>query len=133
VAGRPPVPTALKLLKGTAKKCRLNGEEPVSLPGALCPPHIQGTAREMWKRWAPVYEAMGCLREADTLAFAAWMQIEADILALRQAGEPVGVNMRKQALNYAVQFGGTASARARIHVKRDEPESKLGKFSGKQA
>ena len=128
MAGRPPVPTALKLLKGTAKKSRLNPREPVSKVGAECPASCQGKARELWKKWAPIYEAMGCLREADALAFAAWMQIEADMVTLRAAGEHPSVPMRKQALNFAVQFGGTPSARARVHVEPKKVVSKLEKF-----
>lgn len=130
MAGRPPKPTALRILQGNAGKRPLPKNEPTSRRPAECPSTCQGRAREMWKKWAPIYAEMGCLREADTLAFAAWMQIEADMATLREAGQPVGVTIRKQALNYAVQFGATPSARVRVHVEPRKPESKLEKYRG---
>jgi hypothetical protein len=128
MAGRPPKPRALKLLQGTLRKDRDYGPEPPSPIGAECPPWLHGKARELWKRWAPVYTAIGCLRECHTITFARWMETEADIITLREAGEPVSVSLKDVAMRYAVQFAGTASASSRVHAEPAKPKTKLEKF-----
>lgn len=128
MAGRPPKPTALKLLQGNPGKRKLPAGEPVSAVGAICPAWLGAEAREMWKKWAPIFEGMGCLREADTLAFANWMALQARIKACEEAGEALSLQALKLAQSYAVQFGATPSGRARVSVEPKKPESKLQRF-----
>lgn len=130
MAGRPPKPTALKILQGNPGKRPLPKREPVSPLGAECPASCQGRARELWKEWAPVFEQMGCLRKADALSFAAWMQIEATVELVRRNGDTPPMTMIKQALNYAVQFGGTPSARARVVVRLEKEKDEFGELYG---
>lgn len=129
MAGRPPKPTALKLLQGNPGRRKLL-VEPQSKVGAMCPLWLRAEARELWKKWAPVYEEMGCLREADAIAFANWMIVQAKVRALEMAGESPSVTLLKLAQSYAVQFGGTPSGRARVSVEPKRPESKLARFTG---
>jgi phage terminase small subunit len=131
MAGRPPVPTALKLLRGTQKKCRINGAEPVSPLGAVCPPTASPEARALWKKYAPRYERMGCLKEADEIEFHQWMEILAEIEAARTAGEKVSSTLQDAAARKAIQFGGTPSARVRVKVEPKVPETTLGRFRGR--
>ncbi len=128
MAGRPPKPTALKLLQGNPGKRKLPEGEPVSTGAAVCPSWLSRDARELWKKWAPVFEGMGCLREADTFAFANWMILQTRIKACEQAGEVVGAPTLKLAQSYAVQFGATPSGRARVSVEPKKLQSKLEKY-----
>ena len=59
MSGRKPLPTKLKMLKGTAQKCRVNPNEPKLAPALPEPPDFLGeTAREEWLRKAPVLARM---------------------------------------------------------------------------
>ena len=52
--GRPRTPTALKLVKGTAQKCRTNKKEPKYPPGLGKPPaDLSDEARKFWEEYAP--------------------------------------------------------------------------------
>lgn len=70
--GRKPLPTSLKLLKGTAQKCRMNAREPQ--PNAErephCPEHLDERARTEWNRLLPILREMRVLTEADYIALA---------------------------------------------------------------
>ena len=91
MAGRKPLPTKLKMLKGTAQKCRVNPNEPELAPALPEPPDFLGeTAREEWLRKAPVLVRMGVLTEGDDAALAAYCQaferfVEAE-RKIRQSG-----------------------------------------------
>ena len=51
MTGRKPLPTRLKVLKGTAQPCRTNPREPRPEVVALDPPEYLGTtARAEWQR-----------------------------------------------------------------------------------
>ena len=51
MAGRKPLPTRLKVLKGMAQPCRTNPQEPRPEVVALDPPEYLGTtARAEWQR-----------------------------------------------------------------------------------
>ena len=64
MSGRKPLPTKLKMLKGTAQKCRVNPNEPKLAPALPEPPDFLGEiAREEWLRKAPVLARMDEIRE----------------------------------------------------------------------
>lgn len=66
---RKPVPTPLKLLRGTARNDRTNPREPQPKRGA--PPIPRGLHRRAaatWKRLAPMLDRSGVLTEADATA-----------------------------------------------------------------
>ena len=75
MAGRKPLPTQVKLLRGTAQRCRMNPDEPApdpSLPDA--PTHLSPEAREEWDRVAGELYDLGVLSAVDRAALAAYCQ-----------------------------------------------------------
>lgn len=66
-AGRPPVPTALKLLHGNPGKRPINKREPMPEATATMPERLQGNdeAVKEWTRLAPMLARMRVLTEAD--------------------------------------------------------------------
>lgn len=129
--GRPPKPTAIKILEGNAGKRPLHPErEPDSPLGASPPAWLEPAARSLWDEWAPRFTAAGCLREIHTAAFAGFMITLARIVSLQREGKPVMVDLHKMLLSYATQFAGTPSAMSRVYVVPKKPETKLGKFLG---
>ena len=84
---RTPLPTSLKLIKGTLQKCRTNKNEPKPPVGAPAPPKgLSKGAVSEWKRIAPILEDMSLLTGADMAAlagycelFARWQKAEQEI------------------------------------------------------
>lgn len=134
MAGRKPLPTGLKLLKGTAQNCRLNPSEPRPPVVAPEPPKFLGeVARQEWENKAPVLMRMGVLSEGDDAALAAYCQaferfVEAET-KIRQSGlliKTTGGNVIQNPLigvanrameimhKFLTEFGLTPSSRSRI-------------------
>lgn len=133
--GRKPLPNNLKVLKGTAQKCRTRGC-PEPEPGRPEPPdHLEGEALKEWHRIVPELEAVGLLTLADRAALAAYCQVFArwcDAEAkLKNTGliiktstgnviqsPMVGICNKalEMMLKYLVQFGMTPSSRSSIKV-----------------
>lgn len=128
MAGRPPKPTALKLLTGNPGRRKLNESEPQPLGKAKPPDWLSLEARKLWDTYAPRYEAMRTLTDADELAFANWMILQAKIAICEREGEPVSNETLSKALAYATQFGGTGSGRARISLPKSAPDGKLKRY-----
>ena len=66
MAGRKPLPTHLKMVRGTLQKCRMNPDEPTpdpEIPDA--PPHLSPEAREEWERLALELYELGILSTID--------------------------------------------------------------------
>lgn len=73
--GRPPKPTALKILEGNPGKRPLNENEPIPPKASLkCPAWLLPEAKKEWKRLAPALESMGVLTSADITAFEGYCQ-----------------------------------------------------------
>ena len=68
---RPRKPTALKLVDGTARADRANGNEPEpQLLADLTPPaHLSERSAKVWNELAPMLRRIQLLTEADTVAF----------------------------------------------------------------
>jgi len=132
MAGRPPKPTALKVLTGNPGRRALPANEPVPPPGeAQAPDWLSIEARKLWNRYAPRFKAMRTLTSADELAFANWMTLQAKVAICEREGENVSNETLAKALAYATAFGGTGSGRARINLEPAKNEkSKLGRFRG---
>lgn len=66
--GRPPKPTALKILQGNPGKRKLNPDEPKpSAPRKKRPPeHLHRYAKELWIQYVPELERLGLLSLLDT-------------------------------------------------------------------
>ena len=74
--GRPPKPTALKVLSGTFRKDRQNRREPkptATLPG--CPKFLDAMAKAEWRRITPELARLGLLTLIDRASLAAYCQM----------------------------------------------------------
>lgn len=85
MAGRPPKPTALKLLQGTLRPNRTNDREPIP-PGGIArmPEWLSDDARKWWRSIAPMLRQMNVLTVADTHALALLCDAYAEYLEARQ-------------------------------------------------
>lgn len=64
--GRPPKPTALKLITGNPGKRALNQNEPKPTQGApLCPSDLDPEAKREWRRVVPELDRIGMLAKVD--------------------------------------------------------------------
>lgn len=144
--GRKPLPSHLKLVKGTARgRLRLiKGDDikfEISLP--MPPPHLCDDAKVEWGRVSSMLHALRLLSEADVAALAAycqsyaiWKQAIESLNTMAQSnGIAKGLMIRttngniiqnpllgiantaaSNMVRYAAEFGMTPSARARIHA-----------------
>lgn len=78
--GRPPKPTALKILEGNPGKRPLNDREPKPPPGAPpCPAWLHKHAKAEWKRIVKVLEPLGLVTLADLATLASYCQAVAEL------------------------------------------------------
>lgn len=88
--GRPPKPTALKLLTGNPGKRPLNTREPKPpVDGPSCPSWLLPEAKREWRRIVPSLKALGLLAKIDRVALAGYCQSWAK---WRQADEYLGAH-----------------------------------------
>jgi phage terminase small subunit len=130
MAGRPPKPTALKLLQGNPGKRKLNDQEPKPAAGARMPEWFADRPElaAEWNRHAPRLEKLGLLTEIDDSALTAICILE---VRLREIGSipgsnPIDVTRELRAL--WGRFGMTPADRVRVKVEKAAPESKLTRF-----
>jgi len=142
MAGRRPLPSAIKKLRGTDQPCRMNENEPDPEPLPPDPPsHLSKEAKKYWKETFKLLAGVGVLPEmdGDTLSLycetkAKWVyakkQLEKDgLVIIAQSGFPVQ-NPWLQICNKAfdqmmkilTEFGMTPSSRTRIKVELPEKE-----------
>jgi P27 family predicted phage terminase small subunit len=146
--GRPPKPTELKKLAGNPGKRPLNENEPKPKPVLpKKPTHLPAEAARFWREHVPRLVELGVVTEVDgpalammathyALAREAAKVLKRDgILVLDERGlerkHPLLQVMRDNSAAfraYAVQFGLTASARARLTIA--EPEEADEEFFG---
>ncbi len=68
---KPRTPTAIKILGGETRPCRINRNEPKGDPGAPpCPDHLDERGRREWDRLVPVLTRMEVLTVPDADALA---------------------------------------------------------------
>ncbi len=152
--GRKPKPTKLRLLEGNRSRTPLPEEPNVESDLPEPPDHLDTYALEEWNRLAPGLHALGILFDVDRGPFSAycqaysrWRRAEEQLkelsrdnalLGLVQVTKTghviqhalVGISNKAAAdfVKYAVEFGLTPSARARIAI--DPSHGKSGKFKG---
>lgn len=136
MAGRKPLPTQLKLVKGTARPHRLNRDEPrptVAVPEA--PDHLEDRARDQFVAMAEMLARHGVMTELDAGALARyavvwcrWIDAEAEVkrrgpVVKTEAGNiiqnPFLAIANKCLLQMAQiesEFGLTPSSRSRIRT-----------------
>ena len=148
MAGRKPLPTQVKPLRGTAQRCRMNPDEPApdpSLPDA--PTHLSPEAREEWDRVAGELYDLGVLSAVDRAALAAYCQaygrwVAAERELRREDGSMnlisvtsngnviqnplVGIANKSLELmhKYLTEFGMSPSSRTRVGAKKKTGEKK---------
>lgn len=151
MAGRKPLPSNLKVLKGTARKGRENPDEPKPNPGIPQPPaHLGRYALMEWGRIVPELQLMGLITNVDMAALAAycqcfdrWVRAESDIDKNGMMVETTNgniiqspsVGIANTALTlmhrYLTEFGMTPSSRSRISApKKDEKDNPWSGFEG---
>jgi P27 family predicted phage terminase small subunit len=141
-----PKPTALRIVQGNPGKRPPNKREPKPRVGEPeMPSHLSAEAREHWKRFAPVLTRIGCLTEADGVAFEglceayqSWVdakkaKAETGVFATSpngylQPSPAVGIERAalKQLMSIAGEFGMTPSSRSK--VKTDGPAQEADPF-----
>lgn len=148
MAGRKPLPTAVKELRGNPGKRPLNAKEPRPEKRApSCPRWLGKTARAEWRRVTKELMTLGVLAEVDRAALAAycvawgrWVEAEeqvarAGMVIMTTNGNLVQhpwVQIANRAMidmvKLASEFGMTPSSRSRIKVERPREKSEFELF-----
>jgi P27 family predicted phage terminase small subunit len=91
IRGRKPKPTRLKIISGTARKDRLNHNEP--RPDATppkCPAWLSKYAKREWRKLAPELSRLGLLTAVDRGCFAGYCSALAEFRAATETIEKEG-------------------------------------------
>jgi P27 family predicted phage terminase small subunit len=140
VMGRPPIPTALKILAGNPGKRPVNDREPkLEIRAPECPEHLDDVARREWDRVAAILLRMRVLTEADEIALAnlcmtystlidAQTKLKASGLLCKTQSGYVQANPLLSVVNKCIniinkiqsEFGLTPAARVRLHAEASE-------------
>jgi P27 family predicted phage terminase small subunit len=144
MAGRKPLPTAIKQLRGNPGRRPLNEAEPKFKGGGKRVPrgHLPEEGKKFWRKYAPVLRIAGVLTEADepvfemmsihyALAIEAAKRIEAegltvlDVKTHTERKHPLHQVWRDNSTAlkaYAVEFGMTASSRSKVKAEKDDEQ-----------
>ena len=119
--GRKPLPTAIKIAKGTDRR-RINQAEPSLAPMSLEPPgYVAGDALEFWnEHCGPMVEA-GVLRASDRHSFALLCEAYA---SWRSEPTRDTISEYRRMLG---EFGMTPCSRTKVQVA-SKPKDALGDF-----
>jgi P27 family predicted phage terminase small subunit len=150
MAGRKPIPTTLKLIRGTARPHRMNKDEPmppVSVPEP--PAHLDARARAKFAELAAMLARCGVMTalDADALArycviWGRWLDAETEIkrkgpIVKTEAGNvihspylAVANRCHRQLAQLESEFGLTPSSRSRVRSSppRDESDAIAAKY-----
>jgi len=136
MAGRKPLPTNLKLIRGTARPHRLNPDEPAPRLSAPEPPgHLDDRARAKFVELASMLVGYGVMTELDADALARycviwnrWLDAEAEIkrkgpIVKTEAGNiihspflAVANRCHRQLAQLESEFGLAPSSRSRVRA-----------------
>lgn len=116
--GRPPKPTALKILAGNPGKRPLPKHEPKPKGPGTRPLWLRAGAVKVWDEYAPILLGMGLLTEADAEMFGVWCSLAA-LFRKNPASVPASKIARMDALSQ--RFGLDPSSRSRMSVKPEPP------------
>src|SRR5688500_8395251 len=100
MAGRPPSPTALKLLRGNPGKRKMNAAEPKPLVGAAPPSYVLADPALLveWKRQAARLLRLGLLTEIDDGALGALCVLEVRLRDMLAAATLANMQLDTKAL-----------------------------------
>lgn len=139
MAGRKPLPTQLKILRGTARKDRLNNEPKGKLTVTGAPYWLKDKkAKHAWKELEKMLGPIGVLTDLDRMAleplvitYSQWREAcdKASIeVEYTENGYPIPnpylqiqMKLQEKLLKLLVEFGLTPSSRSRINLP-EEPE-----------
>jgi len=127
MAGRPPKPTALKILTGNPGHRPLPKNEPMPERGAAPPAWMPLKARKEWDRLAPVLDRLGVLTEVDGEALAELCAARAKFQEVVREEGRVPTELWRAIQAMEARFGLTPSDRARVSAEPKD-KSKLGKY-----
>lgn len=154
MAGRKPVPTALRVLRGNPGKHPLNTKEPRPERGLpTCPGHLDRVAKHLWKELGTVLDRMKVMTHADRRALELLVDAYATYRlakdGLKEHGltytttTPAGDEMvrqrpevmmaaeaAKRVRQLLVDFGLTPSSRSKIQVAGQPPCDPFEEFLG---
>jgi P27 family predicted phage terminase small subunit len=153
----PPVPTALKTVRGNPGRRPINGAEPrparsPRLPQA--PEYLGEVARKEWERVVPDLDECGLLSRVDLNVLAECCAVWGRVVAAETQLAAEGMTVQRKARNgrfYTAQnpafrdvnlmlpqlikllceLGMTPASRSRIHVEQAKPPDKLTAFKAK--
>jgi phage terminase small subunit len=125
--GRPPKPTALKLVQGS--RIRKKRNEPKARVGCVPPPWLPAGAATEWKRLSEPLLRLGLLTELDGDAFAAMCILTVRLGEL--AGTPADVsNTTRELRQLWGRFGMTPADRAKVSVRPEEEKDAFASLIG---
>jgi P27 family predicted phage terminase small subunit len=143
-AGRPPKPTALKVLHGTTRPDRANSSEPTPPAGPVSPPSwLRGRARTLFKARAALLVGMKVATTADADALALYCAAYTEFIEcdefIREHGRSYtsvgegGITIRRphpevrmradawrRVQRMASEFGLSPSSRSKLHIESGE-------------
>ena len=124
-------PTKIKLLKGTARKGRMNPAEPQPEPGTPEPPEwLAGDALDEYRRVADVLGALRCLTAADRGVLTCYALTWAELASAGRGERPLVPAMLAQFRASASSLGLDPTSRGKIVVPpAEEKESPWAQYA----
>jgi P27 family predicted phage terminase small subunit len=150
--GRPPLPTAVKRLRGTLRQHRVNAAEPMPSPGApSMPPTLPASARPAWRWLVRLLTSMRIITKVDgpVVLLAAcrltdYQELSRDLAVNGRTyatTTSTGSTMHRQrpevalrdgawrdAMAALVQLGLTPSSRSRVSKVSNSPDTPEGEL-----
>jgi len=141
--GRKPLPTNVKIFRGTQRKGRANENEPSYGPADMPPPDfLEGEARKEWIETCPRLVASGVMRNIDVNALAMycesygrWREALVEVkkngmliaapsgFPMQNPYLPIANKAYEQMLKLAAEFGMTPSSRSKVSAGKESTPS----------
>jgi phage terminase small subunit len=138
MSGRPPKPTSLHVLQGTAQRCRMEKRKGELLlePGALTAPDwLLPDAKEHFNRIAadPLYSR--ALASVDGAALARYCQLHARYVEAERSNKPLTASMVSVLTILEGKLGLNPSDRVRIRIPEagKQPVNRFSRLGGNKA
>jgi P27 family predicted phage terminase small subunit len=143
MAGRKPVPTKLKVLKGTQRADRFNPDEPMPDPNIPeAPDHLSKHALIEWGRITSHLSKLGLVSDLDMTALAMYCQAWGRIVKYEKIVEKAGELYKTDNGNFQLspamwvinkaydqcykllgEFGMSPASRSKVSAKKEEKKS----------
>ena len=89
--GRKPIPSNLKVFRGTERKDRKKNEPKPEAGIPRCPPHLSDEAKLEWARISPELYTLGLLRKIDRAALVGYCEAWSDYKAATEKVAQLGM------------------------------------------